>query len=53
MVPLLKNLKKMENVQIKKKLKTIKQKRKKPNWWSKSKRFFEKPCNKSITIVHF
>ena len=37
----------------KKKLKPLKQKRKKPSWSSKSKRFFEKPCNKSITIIHF
>ena len=25
--------------------KTLKQERQKPNWWSKSKRFFEKPYN--------
>ena len=37
----------------KKILKTLKKKRQKPNWWSKWKRFFEKPCNTSITIIHF
>ena len=35
------------NVQFKKKKnqKTLKQKRKKPNWWPKLKRFLEKTCN--------
>ena len=38
---------------LKKAPKTLKQKRKKPNLRSKWKHFFEKPCNKSITIIHF
>ena len=38
----------LENVQFKEK-KTLMQKRKKPNWWSKSKRFFEKPRTEAAT----
>ena len=35
-----------ENIQFKEKnQKTLKQKRKKSNCWSKSKRFLEEPCN--------
>ena len=35
-----------ENIQFKEKNKqSLKQKRKKPNCWSKSKRFLEEPCN--------
>ena len=35
-----------DSTQLKEKnMKTLKQKRKKPSWWSKSKRFLEEPCN--------
>ena len=35
-----------ENIQFKEKnQKSLKQKRKKPNWWSKSKRFLDELCN--------
>ena len=45
LITLLQNLKKAPKI--------LKQKRKKPNLRSKWKRFFEKLCNKSITIIHF
>ena len=36
----------LENAKFKEKnQKTLRQKRKKSNWWSRSKRFLEKPCN--------
>ena len=44
LIPLLLNLKKIFSSK-KKNLKTLKQKRKKPNCWSKSKRFLEETCN--------
>ena len=43
LIPLLLNSKKMFSSKKKKK-KTLKQKRNKPNWSSKSNRFLEKPC---------
>ena len=39
------NLTEMFNSKKKKNQKTLKQKRKKPNWWPKLKDFLEKMCN--------
>ena len=44
LIPLLLNLKKIFSSK-KKNQKTLKQKRKKPNCWSKLKRFLEETCN--------
>ena len=44
LIPLLLNSKKMFTSK-KKKQESLKQKRKKPKCWSKSKRFLEKSCN--------
>ena len=43
LVPLLLNLKKIFSSK-KKNQKTLKQKRKKPNYWPKSKSFLDEPC---------
>ena len=55
LIPSLQNSKKVWKIfsSKKKNKRTLKQERKKPNWWSKSKRSFGKLCNKSITIIHF
>ena len=34
----------------KKNQKSLKQKREKPNWWSNSKGFLEKPCNMGLKV---